>query len=67
MGEKRKASVARDEHFVLPTSQQLAVVQRASQSSHAGAVVRDVPLLQCIGNLTVRLDPAQTGNFLIYI
>lgn len=41
------------------TGQQLAVVQGAAQGSHAGAVVGDVPLLQCIGNLTVGLDPAQ--------
>lgn len=41
------------------TRQQLAVVQRAAQGSHAGAVVGNVPLLQCIGNLTVGLDPAQ--------
>lgn len=44
------------------TRQQLAVVQRAPQGSHTGAVVRNVPLLQCIRNLTVGLDPAQREN-----
>lgn len=40
------------------TRQQLAVVQCASQGSYTGAVIRDVPFLQCIRNLTVGFDPA---------
>lgn len=44
---------------MFPTRQQLAVVQRASQGSYTGAVVRDVPLLQRIRNLTVGLDPGK--------
>ena len=45
-----------------PTGQQLAVVQRAAQGSYTRAVVGDVPLLQCIRNLTVGLDPAQRAH-----
>ena len=47
---------------VMPTRQQLAVVQSASQGSYTGAMVGYMPLLQCIRDLTVGLDPAQTEN-----
>lgn len=47
------------------TRQQLVVIQRASERSHAGAVVRNVPLLQCIGDLTVGFDPAQIRQLMV--